>query len=148
MADEGKSFWTTLPGVLTGLAAVIAAVTGLYLALKPAPNVPVPSGGGTGTGTVTPTEPKPTFTTPTTRYATPPPPPPDTKMGPLQRGISYNQGDIYDRPATSAEECSRLCYNDNRCKAMTFIISQQRCWIKDRVNPTAQSSDMISAVRQ
>lgn len=66
-------------------------------------------------------------------------------MGPLEPGISYSQGDIYDRPATSAEQCVQLCSNDNRCRAVTYIISQQRCWLKDRVNPTQMSSDMISA---
>lgn len=35
--SEGKSFFQTLPGILTGLAAVIGAVTGLYLALKGGP---------------------------------------------------------------------------------------------------------------
>jgi hypothetical protein len=36
MADNNKkSFFTTLPGILTGLAALIAAITSLYLALKP-----------------------------------------------------------------------------------------------------------------
>ncbi|HEX4953958.1 MAG TPA: SPOR domain-containing protein [Thermoanaerobaculia bacterium] len=35
MPEESKGFWTTLPGVLTGFAAVIGAVTGLYVAMKP-----------------------------------------------------------------------------------------------------------------
>jgi hypothetical protein len=69
-------------------------------------------------------------------------------MGPLQPGISYNQGDLYDRPASSPQQCSQLCYNDDRCRAVTFVISQQRCWIKDRVNPTSSSPDMISALKQ
>jgi uncharacterized protein YgiM (DUF1202 family) len=30
MADESKGFWAGIPGMLTGLAAVISAVTGLY----------------------------------------------------------------------------------------------------------------------
>jgi len=30
MADESKGFWASIPGMLTGLAAVISAVTGLY----------------------------------------------------------------------------------------------------------------------
>lgn len=30
MADESKGFWASAPGVLTGLAAVISALTGLY----------------------------------------------------------------------------------------------------------------------
>ena len=34
MSDEKKSFWTTLPGIFTGIAAVITASTGLYLALN------------------------------------------------------------------------------------------------------------------
>ena len=33
MSEDKKSFWTTLPGILTGFAAVISAVTGLVVAL-------------------------------------------------------------------------------------------------------------------
>ncbi len=36
MPEDGKSFWTTLPGVLTGLAAVISAATGLFVATRSA----------------------------------------------------------------------------------------------------------------
>jgi len=32
MPDDAKSFWTSLPGILTGLAAVVTSVTGLFLA--------------------------------------------------------------------------------------------------------------------
>jgi hypothetical protein len=39
-ADAKPSFWTTLPGVLTGIAAVLTAATGAYLALHKAPTVP------------------------------------------------------------------------------------------------------------
>jgi uncharacterized protein YgiM (DUF1202 family) len=40
MADESKEFWGSIPGILTGLAAVISAVTGLYaLWAKDAPAV-------------------------------------------------------------------------------------------------------------
>jgi len=34
MSDDAKSFWTSLPGVLTGLAAVVTSVTGLFLAVN------------------------------------------------------------------------------------------------------------------
>jgi len=34
MSESNGSFWTTLPGILTGLASVIAAVTGLVVALN------------------------------------------------------------------------------------------------------------------
>ena len=141
MANDSTKggFWSTVPGILTGLAALIGACTALYVAFKPVPqpNRPDP-------GVVMPT-PRPTpVPTPVPR----PTPVVYGPMGPLERGISYNQGDIYDRPSSSPEQCSQLCYNDNRCRAMTFIISQQRCWIKDRVLATAQSSDMVSAVKQ
>jgi hypothetical protein len=33
--DTFLTFWSTLPGILTGIAAVIAAITGLYLAFGP-----------------------------------------------------------------------------------------------------------------
>ena len=33
MTEQAKSFWTSLPGVLTGVAAIITAVTGLYIAI-------------------------------------------------------------------------------------------------------------------
>lgn len=34
MSDDPKGFWHSIPGVLTGLAAVLTAATGLYLAVK------------------------------------------------------------------------------------------------------------------
>ena len=33
MADEEKGFWSSIPGILTGIAAVITATTGLYIAI-------------------------------------------------------------------------------------------------------------------
>lgn len=38
MAEESKSFWTTLPGILTGLAALITAIGGLMLIFNKSPN--------------------------------------------------------------------------------------------------------------
>ena len=35
MTTKTESFWTTLPGVLTAIAALITAVGGIYLAQKP-----------------------------------------------------------------------------------------------------------------
>lgn len=37
-AQEKPSFWTTLPGILAGLAAVIGAITALLVALGKAPD--------------------------------------------------------------------------------------------------------------
>ncbi len=34
MADKAKGFWSSIPGILTGIAAVITATTGLYMAIN------------------------------------------------------------------------------------------------------------------
>ena len=34
MADEQKHFWTSIPGILTGVATVLSAFTGLYIAVS------------------------------------------------------------------------------------------------------------------
>ena len=34
MAEEQKGFWTSMPGILTGLATVLTAITGLYMAMS------------------------------------------------------------------------------------------------------------------
>ncbi|MEO7215521.1 hypothetical protein [Mucilaginibacter sp.] len=43
--SEEKNFWTTLPGIITGLAAVVTAVTGLVVALNGAGVFSKPTGG-------------------------------------------------------------------------------------------------------
>lgn len=40
MPDKKKSFWVTLPGILTAVAAVISATTGAYIALRPSHDLP------------------------------------------------------------------------------------------------------------
>ena len=34
MTDQSKGFWSSIQGILTGIAAVITAVTGLYIAIN------------------------------------------------------------------------------------------------------------------
>lgn len=34
MSDQSKGFWSSIPGILTGIAALITAVTGLYIAIN------------------------------------------------------------------------------------------------------------------
>ena len=48
--NDEKSFWSTLPGILTGIAAIITAIGGLIIALNVA-----------GIITITPETPAPTF---------------------------------------------------------------------------------------
>ena len=67
------------------------------------------------------------------------------RMGPLEEGISYNQGDMYDRPANSPQECAAACYNDDRCIAVTYVTDQKRCWLKNSIGPIGRSPAMVSS---
>ena len=40
MTDKKKSFWVTLPGILTAVAAVISATAGAYIALRSSHDLP------------------------------------------------------------------------------------------------------------
>ena|SRR3989304_10092498 len=40
--DEEKSFWSTLPGILTGIAAIITAIAGLIIAFNSAGIITIP----------------------------------------------------------------------------------------------------------
>ncbi len=52
MTDKPQTFWSSMPGILTGMAAIITALTGLYLAVN-----------GNSTSQPTPTPPVVTTTT-------------------------------------------------------------------------------------
>lgn len=72
-------------------------------------------------------------------------------MGALQYDKAFIGRDLSSSgtPASSPEDCSNLCMNDDRCHAMTYIKSQQLCWLKSSSDGgSAQTSDMISAVKQ
>ncbi len=55
--NEEKSFWRTLPGILTGIAAIITAITGLIIALNAAGIITIPPIFPTPTPTPTSTLP-------------------------------------------------------------------------------------------
>lgn len=61
--EKKSSFWTTLPGILTGIAAIITAIGGIYIALQ----------GGIGPTVEWPATPEAT-PTPVAKVTVPPPP--------------------------------------------------------------------------
>lgn len=84
----------------------------------------------------------------------PPPPPPTPKaiktMGPLQVGINLqgNDYDAFGKQAENAQLCAEMCRTDENCKAMTYVISLKRCWLKPGVPPASANPDMISSIAQ
>jgi hypothetical protein len=130
MSEEGRSYWT-----LGGIAAVIAALTGVYVAMKPS-SAPAPTpvpGPVPGLIVVTP---------PAT--ATPP------KMGSLQQAIDFtgydlNPGVVLRVPAP--ENCAQLCLEDNACKAMSYMYSNGTCWLKKEGATAVNRPGMVSAMK-
>lgn len=151
MAQDGtsKGFWTTLPGVLTAIAAILTAVAGLTVVLRPSP--PTISPGEIPKGSPSVSSEKQPNAVQSPDFAKPPAaasrvvPPPKAMMGPLEEGKAYLGADLYSQAANSADECAVICRNDDRCKAMTFIKSQRKCWIKDSAQDSTSNGDMISA---
>lgn len=82
--NEEKSFWSTVPGILTGIAAIISAIGGLVLALNAAGLITIPPLGPTPT-------PTPLISTPT--------PTPQNLLS-FEEQASY-AGDCGSRPAGS-----------------------------------------------
>src|SRR5215469_16263074 len=58
--DNKKSFWTSLPGILTGVAAVVAAVGGILAAYNHVTPSPPPASPSSLSTTPPPTSPSPT----------------------------------------------------------------------------------------
>jgi hypothetical protein len=140
MADEGKGFWQSAPGMLTGAAALIGAVTGLIVALKPVkattPEVTIPA-APTQAGNANPATP--------TGVTQPPP------MGPLEPGVGYEGNDLHPKAwltMGSAQACSNRCYETITCKAMTYVKSNRTCWLKSVASNRIESSDEVSAVKR
>ncbi len=57
MADKARGFWSSIPGILTGIAAVITATTGLYMAING--NSPTAENGTVTPPIVKPKDPSP-----------------------------------------------------------------------------------------
>jgi len=73
-------------------------------------------------------------------------------MGPLQAGVNL-QGmdfDAYGKAAGNAELCAEMCRTDSDCRAMTYVISMSRCWLKAGVpDPKPPGgADYVSAVKR
>jgi PAN domain len=140
MTDTGGGrggFWSTLPGLLTGIAAVIGAGTAAIVAMRSNPTSATKLGVEQHPPVQPEAVPAPNPVVGQKKFIGP--------MGPLEVGISYNQGDIYDNSAASAQDCAKMCADDDRCLAVTYIISQKRCWVKNQTLSVGASPDMVSS---
>ena len=81
-----------------------------------------------------------------------PSPAPTPYMGKLEMATNRDGHDISNFSVDDAEECSRTCEADSRCKAMTFVKHPSEpggiCWLKDGVPPISSNPAMISAVKK
>ena len=146
MADDAKGFWQSAPGMLTGAAAVIAAITGLVVALKPVQAVSTPHADVTIPADPTHAGPSPVQTPVVQNLAQSPAP-----MGPLEFSVGYEGNDLHPKGTLllgSAQACANRCYEALDCKAMTYIRSTRRCWLKSAAGNRVEANDEVSAVKR
>ena len=75
-------------------------------------------------------------------------------MGDLMDGVYLQGNDLNSEAADDAnseEQCSNVCQDDARCKAMSFVESPWGggvCRIKDKVGTRTPASNAISAIKR
>jgi hypothetical protein len=119
--SESKTTWWSLGGI----AALITALTGVYLATH--------QGNGGQAATLAAD-------------------PPRVEMGPLEPGTNRQGADLSNFEARDPDACSEACRNDERCTAMTFVAHPGTqggvCWLKSSVAPMSAVAGMTSAVKR
>jgi len=91
----------------------------------------------------------PSDDTPSETATTPREPPPPVTMGPLEIGVNRqgNDFDAFGIHTDNEQLCAEECRNQASCKAMTYVKSKSRCWLKAAVPPPTADADMVSAIK-
>lgn len=56
-------------------------------------------------------------------------------------GFDFNGSDYANFNVNTKSECVKKCANDNNCKAYTFNISTNLCWLKSNIPPHLVQAD-------
>lgn len=75
-------------------------------------------------------------------------PPPPTIMSPLMYRRDYPGRDYTSVITASPGLCAARCLSERKCVAVTYVVEQKRCWLKNSLPPPRDRADTISAVRQ
>jgi hypothetical protein len=67
---------------------------------------------------------------------------------PEERGYDHRHGDYDDFRADDVAECRRACERDRRCRAYTFNLRTEMCYLKDKVNPIQRNTDMVTGSKE
>jgi PAN domain len=131
---DGKSggFWSSVPGVLTGMAALVTAVGGLIVVLHKSPDPPK-----SPDAVVEPVGGKEQDKRPR-----------KPKMSKLELNTNRAGSDITSFAVANIEECLRQCMDDEKCKAISFQDKSGRCWLKGEAPARAQLVGYTSAVKE
>ena len=64
-------------------------------------------------------------------------------------GIDFTGGDLTQagHREVSFAECQSICLSDDRCIAVSYVVSQRWCWPKNRILTTDRNPSVISAIR-
>jgi hypothetical protein len=128
-SNKQPGFWSSMPGILTGLAALLAAVAGLITVINRPPN-----------------QPHEQAVAPTHEQAVVPAPPPPI-MSVLEYDTNRPGSDITKVSVADIEECRKLCLANEQCKAISFLEASNLCWLKGSVPAKFQLVGFTSAVK-
>jgi hypothetical protein len=108
-----------MPGVLTGLAALVAAVVSLMIVLKPPVHKPDPVE----------------------------PPSISAKMSVLEYDTNRAGSDITKFAVADIDDCLKRCITNEQCRAISFHEASKTCWLKGEAPSPAQLQGFTSAVK-
>jgi hypothetical protein len=64
-----------------------------------------------------------------------------------QRGYDYHGGDYDSRRVRGLRECQDQCADDRRCRAYSYDVRANVCYLKDRVNDRRRDSDKVTGLK-
>jgi PAN domain len=130
---DGKSggFWSSVPGVFTGMAALVTAVGGLIVVLHKSPDPPKSPDA---------------VVAPAAKEKDKRPRKP--KMSKLELNTNRAGSDITSFAVANIEDCLKQCIDIEKCKAISFQDASRKCWLKGEAPARAHLVGYTSAVKE
>src|ERR1017187_6704656 len=128
LGKKQPGFWSSIPGVLTGLAALVAAIGGLVLALRPVP-------------------PKAPIAVEAPSVSVTSPPSHKARMSVLEYNTNRGGSDLTKLVVADIDDCLNRCIAKEECKAISFLEAEKTCWLKGEVPPRGELQGFTSAVK-
>lgn len=144
-SQKGSNFWTSMPGILAGIAAVLTASGGLIALLKPgAPRLPTPDKSAVvGEPSRAPAGGEAAETSASPRKAAMS----AGKMSAEEPGVERKGRNYKEIRTDDVQACIEACKTDVECRAVTFKRETKWCLMKDVAGTPADDKGSVSAMK-